>query len=82
MEVSSRSPYICSSLTGATKVTVTPLIGFPTESLTVACSGFGKVAPDRADCGVPRVGAMLAGWAALLVREKDVDSPAVLAVTV
>lgn len=43
---------------GAAKVTVAPLIGFPAESLTVACSAFANEVPTAADCGVPPVAAI------------------------
>src|SRR5512140_1586387 len=66
---------------GAVKVTVTPLNGFPAESLTVACSALGKAAPNRADWGVPPVAVTLAGRLEVLGSEKDAKSVPTLAVT-
>src|SRR6185369_9732549 len=66
---------------GAAKVTVTPLIGLPSESLTVACRGLAKLAPDSAVCGVPPVAAMLAGAPAWLVSAKVAVNVPTVAVT-
>ena len=68
---------------GAVKVTVTPLIGLPPASLTVACSGVLNAALMGVLWGVPPVVTILAGLPALLVRLKlaVVPTPATLAVT-
>jgi hypothetical protein len=67
---------------GAAKITVTPLNGFPAESLTVACSAAAKAVPYGADWPVPPVAVTLAVWPEVLVNEKDADSVPTLAVTV
>jgi hypothetical protein len=40
-------------LKGAVNVTVTPLMGLPDESVTVACNGEAKVVPTTADWNDP-----------------------------
>ena len=68
---------------GAVKVTVTPLIGLPPASLTVACSGVLNAVLVVVFWGVPPVATILAGLPALLVRLKlaEVPTPETLAVT-
>ena len=46
---------------GTLKFTVTPLIGFPLESTTVACKAAENVLLILALCGVPAVAVTLAG---------------------
>ena len=69
---------------GAMKVTEMPLVGFPNESLTVACSGVANAVLTAALCGVPAVAVMEAAAPAVLVSEKlaRVAVPAKAAVTV
>src|SRR5690242_14166771 len=69
---------------GAVNVTVTPLIGLPLASVTVACSAVANAVLIIALCGVPAVAVIFAGAPAMLVRLKlaAVARPATLAVTV
>src|SRR5258708_36709040 len=57
-------------LAGAVKATVTPLIGLPAASFTVACSCVANAVLMVALWGVPAVGVMLDGAPARLVSEK------------
>ena len=52
-------------LDGAVNVTVTPLIGLPPVSFTVACSAVANAVLMVALCGVPAVAVMLAGAVAM-----------------
>jgi hypothetical protein len=53
---------------GAENVTVTPGIGFASESVTVATSGCGKGVPTWAVCPVPLVARIAVAAPAELVR--------------
>jgi hypothetical protein len=65
---------------GAGNVTVTPGTPLPLPSLTVAWNGVAKAVLITALCGVPLVGAMLAGEPALTMM--PVCDPVIVAVTV
>jgi hypothetical protein len=75
---------------GAAKVTIALLTGFPAESLTVTCSGFGKPVITDAVCGMAPVAVILAGDVDVLPSEKVAvkvavkpsKDPTTLAVTV
>ena len=71
-------------LEGAVNVTVTPLMGLPPASVTVACRAVANGVVTVALCGVPAVAVMFAGGPAVLVRLKLVviARPGTLAVTV
>src|SRR5579863_3759358 len=55
---------------GAEKVTVTPLTGFPPASLTVATSGEAKAVLTAVPWPLPLVAVMEAAAPAVFVREK------------
>jgi len=69
---------------GAANVTIAPLTGLFPVSNTVATNGAANTVLMVAVCGVPEVGAMLAGGPGLFVREKfaAVATPVTFAVTV
>jgi hypothetical protein len=68
---------------GAVNVTFTPLTGLLPASLTVTTKGAANAVLIVALCGVPLVAVMLAGAAAVLVRDKfTVVNPVAAAVTV
>jgi hypothetical protein len=55
---------------GAVNVTVTPLVGLPFTSFTVACKFVVKAVLTAALCGVPPVAVIVAGGSGVFVSEK------------
>ena len=68
---------------GAMKVTEMLLVGFPNESLTVACSGVANAVLTAALCGVPAVAVIETAAPAVLVSKKlaGPGDPTIAAVT-
>src|SRR6185295_19706434 len=66
--------FALAPLPGAVHVTVTPLTGLFSASLTVACSPAPKAVFPAAVCGVPPLAVILAAGAAVFVRLKFAEA--------